>query len=91
MAKKKKFHIVGKDESGNPVFEERGSKKPEVFSVAPMKEGRPIDPDVELVHLRPDGEGHFTKCPLGTARSGPAQVATDSYRSGWDATFKTSN
>lgn len=60
--------------------------------VRPVEEGKPLYG--EVVALRPrDGAPPFVRdvevvmAPPPRDRSGPAQVATAAYRSGWDATF----
>jgi hypothetical protein len=64
----------------------------EVGEIRPVEEGRPLHGDV--VRLRPREEHDrlfdvevLVEAPRELRRSGPAQVATDAYRSNWDAIF----
>jgi hypothetical protein len=49
-----------------------------------VEEGKPLAPGREYVHLEPREDGAFDVESL-YGGDGPAQVATESYRSGWDA------
>lgn len=53
----------------------------------PLREGKPIPSDARLMLTQPIDDEHVTIEDLGDVHSGPAQVATASYRSGWDRTF----
>ncbi len=66
----------------------------EVGELRPVREGRPLSGD--LIKLRPRAEhdrlfdvevlAELPKAPRA-ARSGPAQVATEAYREGWESIF----
>jgi hypothetical protein len=63
----------------------------EQLSVRVLEHGKPIHGDIGEVF-------ECTERPNGTyglrsmeAKSGPAQVATNAYRAGWDTTFGKSN
>jgi hypothetical protein len=91
--------VYGKDEDGVHILRRRSEDGPVEAGVAqPLVEGRPITGEVislrrrkdlpflfdvktEIAGPRPQGEPP----PPETAAEGPAQVATDSYRRGWDA------
>jgi hypothetical protein len=79
------------DNEGFHVLRRRGEDAPVEFgTVRPLKEGKPIDG--EVVSLRPR-KGAPLVCDVKTelaaprrpTSDGPPQVATDSYRRGWDA------
>lgn len=84
------------DLEGVHVLRRRSEDAPvELGTVRPMKEGEPIDG--EVVKLRPRKDAPFAfdvktvlpgrKAGHGERRltsDGPAQVATDDYRRGWD-------
>jgi hypothetical protein len=84
------------DNEGFQILRQRAADRPlELGTLRPLREGRPIDG--EVVTLRPHPEMPLvcdvkvelpSPLPEPEARptsDGPAQVATDSYRRGWDA------
>ena len=90
--------VFGKNEQGVHILRRRDENAPiEAGLLQPLVEGRPITG--ELISMRqredmpflydvksemgaPAPEGH---APRDGRVSGPSQVATDSYRKGWDA------
>ena len=90
--------VCGKDERGLHLLRRRSDDGPVEAAVAqPLTEGRPITGEVISMRRRKDFPFLFdvtTELDAppdddkgGGERSGdgPAQVATDSYRKGWDA------
>jgi hypothetical protein len=84
------------DNEGFQIVRRRGADQPvEVGTIRPLREGRPIDGEVVSLRPRPDMPLMYdvkTELPdpsPGAGRrftsDGPAQVATDEYRRGWDA------
>jgi hypothetical protein len=80
------------DSEGFHILRRRGDDAPvEVGTMRPLREGKPLDG--EVVSLRPRRDLPFlydvkTELEVGERRStsdGPAQVASDDYRRGWDA------
>jgi hypothetical protein len=68
----------------------------EVGEIRPMKEGRPLSGELVKLKAREGEERMFDVEVLHDARPaesrsagkpGPAQVATEAYRAGWDAIF----
>src|SRR5438094_4165232 len=81
------------DNEGFQVLRRRGPDGPvEVGTMRPLREGRPLDGAGEVVTLRPRNELPFlydvkvelAETPRLTS-AGPAQVASEGYRRGWDA------
>jgi hypothetical protein len=83
--------IVGRDSDGFQVLRRRAEDQPvEMGTIRPLQEGKPIDGEVVSLKQRKDMPFLFdvrTQLALEQRRStdGPAQVATDEYRRGWDA------
>jgi hypothetical protein len=83
--------VCGKDERGVHILRRRSDEEPiEVGIVRPLEEGKPITGEVISLEQRDDLPFLFdVTTEVATAEertaSGPAQVATDSYRRGWDA------
>ena len=84
--------VCGKDEQGLHILRRRSEDAPVEAGVAqPLAEGRPITGEVISMRQREDLPFLFdVKTELdgpdaAAATDGPAQVATDSYRKGWDA------
>ena len=89
--------VLGKDERGLHIIRRRSEDGPiEAGIVQPLQEGKPISGEVISMKRRPDLPFLFdvkTEVASETAEAaetepsnnGPAQVATDSYRRGWDA------
>jgi hypothetical protein len=73
------FHVLRRRDEDSPV---------EVGTIRPLREGRPIDGEVVSLHQRKDFALAFdVKVEVADQRAtsgGPAQVATDQYRAGWD-------
>jgi hypothetical protein len=89
--------IYAKDEEGMHVLRRRSEDGPiEAGVVRPLVEGRPITEEVVSLRSRSDAPFLFdVKTELEPtqpreprpAGDGPSQVATDSYRKGWDTIF----
>jgi len=84
--------VCGKDERGLHILRRREEDGPiEAGIVQPLEEGKPISGEVISMRRRKDVPFLFdvtTEVATPSAEppaSGPAQVATDSYRRGWDA------
>ena len=87
--------VFGKDERGLHILRRRGEDGPvETGIVQPLEEGKPISGEVISMRRRDDVPFLFdvtTQVPAPkvetteTTAGGPAQVANDSYRKGWDA------
>ena len=83
--------ICGKDERGVHILRRRSDEGPiEAGIVQPLEEGKPITGEVISLERRDDLPFLFNvttevAAPEARPSSGPAQVATDSYRRGWDA------
>jgi hypothetical protein len=84
--------VCGKDEQGLHILRRRSEDGPvEAAVVQPLMEGRPITGEVMSMRPRKDFPFLFDvktelESPVAErAANGPAQVANDSYRSGWDA------
>ena len=86
--------VCGKDEHGLHILRRRSEDAPvEAAVLQPLTEGRPITG--EVISMRPRRDFPFLfdaktelEAPVATferATTGPAQVASNSYRSGWDA------
>jgi hypothetical protein len=95
VAKKDLALVFGQSEDGEEVHVLRrraGSGDVEAGTLRPLREGRAITG--EVVHLEPRKEAPFLyDCETDEELSqstqqpshGPAQVATEEYRRGWDA------
>jgi hypothetical protein len=74
------FHVLRRRSEDSPV---------ELGTIRPLREGQPIEG--EVVSLEPNKEAPFlceVKVEVDARRPtsvGPAQVASEAYRSGWDA------
>lgn len=85
--------VCGKDEHGLYILRRRSADGPvEAGVVRPLVEGKAIAG--EVISMQPRAEAPFlfdVKTEMAApaapepAANGPAQVATDSYRRGWDA------
>ena len=85
--------VLGRDVNGTHILRRRSAEAPvEAGVLRPLREGKPIDG--EVVTLTPRSEGPLlfdVKSELPDPRAprpagdGPAQVATDAYRKGWEA------
>jgi hypothetical protein len=94
--------VVGKDEHGLHILRRRSGEGPiEAGVLRPLTEGKPITGEVISLRPRPDLPFMFNvKTELAgpniaagaapdepPATDGPSQVATDSYRKGWEKIF----
>jgi len=88
--------VCGKDGDDLYILRRRSADSPvEAAIVQPLVEGKPLSGEVISMRRREDVPFLFdvkTELSLGaqapaspTESGGPAQVATDSYRRGWDA------
>ena len=84
--------VCGKDERGLHILRRRSDDGPiEAGIVQPLVEGKPITGEVIAMKRRDDVPFLFDVETQVASRAdaaesnGPAQVATDSYRRGWDA------
>jgi hypothetical protein len=80
------------DNQGFQILRRRAEDSPvELGVLRPLREGRPIPEGGEVLSLRPRPEMPLVcdvevQLPAARATSdGPAQVATDGYRRGWEA------
>jgi len=63
--------------------------------IRPLKEGRAIHGEVIKMQARPESpfvfdvetDAELSSAPADDARGGPAQVANEKYRRGWDGIF----
>ena len=65
----------------------------ELGQVQPLKEGKPIHGEVVKLHPHADCPAVCdvevqVAAPSAAKKSGPAQVANDTYRKNWDAIFR---
>lgn len=93
----KKFDLEGFAKDGTTVFRERGGER--AMAAKPHKSGTPLKAGTGYGHLKPNAEGgveiDVIVNPDGTVNkedtpafgTGPAKVATEAYRSGWDRVF----
>ena len=89
--------VCGKDAQGLHILRRRSEDGPIEAAVAqPLTEGRPIRGEVISMRQREDVPFVFdvkteldtsdvSESPTSPSIDGPAQVATNSYRAGWDA------
>lgn len=86
---------------GHHVLRKRGEQI-ELGAVRPMEEGKPIhgevvrlepreEPNLYDVHVEHAGPKVRREDGARAERSGPAQVATDDYRKGWNRLFSRAN
>jgi hypothetical protein len=85
------------DQEGFQILRRRAENHPvEVGTLRPLREGKPIDGEVVTLQQRSDVPfvydvkvevpAHESSSePRRATSDGPAQVATDQYRRGWDA------
>ena len=88
--------VFGKDEHGTHILRRRSQNAPvEAGVLRPLQSGKPIDGEVVSLSPRSDAPLLFDvkselPSPYPAARptsDGPAQVANDAYRKGWDAVW----
>ncbi|HEY6475859.1 MAG TPA: hypothetical protein VI456_04705 [Polyangia bacterium] len=84
--------VCGKDQHGLYILRRRSEDGPvEAALVRPLVEGKPLTGEVISLRRRKDLPFLFdvtteiSLAPDPPSPGGPAQVATDSYRRGWDA------
>lgn len=80
------------DDQGFQILRRRGENAPvELGTMRPLREGKPIDGEVVSLRQRSDlpflfdVKREFEPEPQRATSDGPAQVATEDYRRGWDA------
>ena len=89
--------VFGKDENGVHILRRRSEEAPiEAGLLRPMREGKPITGEVVSLTQRQDHPmvydvrsefGAPEQAPDRQPGDGPAQVASDAYRKGWDAVW----
>jgi hypothetical protein len=87
--------VFGKDENGTHILRRRSEDAPiEAGVLRPLQSGKPIEGEVISLSPRPDAPLMFdvkseipSPYPAARATDGPAQVANDAYRKGWDAVW----
>ncbi|MEM9188584.1 MAG: hypothetical protein AAGF12_05385 [Myxococcota bacterium] len=88
--------VVGKSEAGYQVLRQRKDRM-EAGEVRPLEEGKPVTGDVLELKNRPEHPNLFDvdvkyRHPTGQGPSDsptrPAQVASKTYRKGWDRVFR---
>jgi len=88
--------VFGKDQHGTHILRRRSEDAPvEAGVLRPLQSGKPIDGEVISLSPRSDAPLLFDvkselPSPYPAARptsDGPAQVASDAYRNGWDAVW----
>jgi hypothetical protein len=69
------------------IVEPDGSRR--LSTARPLREGEDLRGShlVEIDNRTADGEGYRVARTVYDGRTGPAQVATPSYREGWDRVF----
>lgn len=81
---KRRYHLVGRD-GATQLFTECGDESGKIVRGDRAVNGKPVPLGSEIAFLTPDRDGvHFE---IETLTSGPAQVATEGYRRGWEETF----
>jgi hypothetical protein len=87
--KQKRYHAIGV-EHGDRLFEECGDDSGRIYRAARARSGKPVPLGAQLATIAPDEDGeHYLVDVIGL--SGPAQVATEAYRSGWVTAFGEMN
>jgi hypothetical protein len=86
--------VYGKDAQGTHIVRRRSGEAPlETGLLRPLREGQPIEGEIVTLTPRADVPLLFdVKSELADprprpTRDGPAQVASDAYRRGWDAIY----
>lgn len=85
---KSRAEIVGFAADGVVVKRDDGR----VGRIAPLREGRPIDPSADILQVEHVEHVEGKRCTLElttlyNSKRGPARASTKRYRSGWDSTF----
>ena len=84
--------VVGESEHGHAVVRKR-AETVEIGELRAVQEGKPIHGEVVRLQPREDGAGRLFDVetlaarPTVAAGHGPAQVATETYRTNYDAIF----
>lgn len=77
------------DRQGYQILRRRAEDRPfEIGTIRPLEEGKPIEGEVVTMRRRKDIPVLFdveVQLPETRRADGPAQVATEDYRRGWDA------
>jgi hypothetical protein len=88
--------VLAKDGRGTHILRRRAEGGPiEQGVLQPLTEGKPIDGEVVSLQQRPefpllfDVKSEWTPPGGRLTSDGPAQVASDAYRRGWDAVWGT--
>ncbi len=73
-----------------PVVRRCADGEVKVGAVRIIEDGQSIPLNAEIMHLEPSGSDPIYKVTdsYTMGSKGPARVASDSYRSGWDRVFK---
>lgn len=86
-------HSPTPDGEGWNVLRKRAERL-EIGAIRAVEEGKPLHGEVVRLSARDDSPRLFDvdvqyapEAPLAAERGGPAQVASDQYRKGWDAVF----
>lgn len=89
--------VVARDERGTHILRRRADGvSVEQGILQPLTEGKPIEGEVVSLQQRPefpllfDVKTEWAPSGVRPTSDGPAQVATDAYRRGWDAVWGAS-
>lgn len=81
--------ITSTNEDGSFNLVRQSDEGVNLFTGRIIKDGQPISPDAEVVHLTPRPDSLYDVKTLQAGnRSGPAKVTTHAYRAGYDKIFK---
>lgn len=88
----RRYCPAGVDDHGHPVFTDHDDPTSVCTVYGEPESGKPLPPGRKLAMVKPAEDGrHMVIEELDLAGgSGPAQVATDTYRANYDRTFKAS-
>ncbi len=81
---KKRFHHAGYTPEGDLVYADGSERR--VLTGTP-EPGKPIPPGTGLSLVTFESDGEHAVMEDVVTPGGPPQVATESYRQGWDRTF----
>ncbi|MBV8284106.1 MAG: hypothetical protein JO175_05600 [Candidatus Eremiobacteraeota bacterium] len=86
---KRRYCHAGYNENGDPVFVEHGNPSAPTRALTGVAvEGKPVAPGSGLALVEFEEDGHaMMEDVVEPTSSGPAKVATDAYRRGWDKAF----
>jgi hypothetical protein len=87
------LHSPTADGEGIRVLRARDNRL-EAGEVRPLREGKPLHQNAELVTLKPRESAPFvcdveSSTAIGVPASGPPQIATKAYRESWERIFTT--